>query len=120
MKWFWATGRISKQKYLQFRDQKYLEYSQFKLMTLQTFGVISARQVRQAWKSQKQEHNPYSFVRDIQREGRITKEEAALLRKSVFYEQKQQKQSEKAAQHEQNISALKSGQSFERGRERSR
>lgn len=107
LKWYYATGRVSRRKYLQLRDQKYLEYSKFKLVTLQVFGVLSHRQVKYAIKHQKQGKSPYELVNSLQREGRITKEEAKELRFKVFGEVKQAERQEKEASDRQAIANFK-------------
>lgn len=84
LKYYRAIGRISRRKYLQLRDQKYLEYNTFKLVTLQVFGVLSARQVRYAMKQQRKEESPYKMVNELERNGIIDKDTAQDLRLNVY------------------------------------
>ncbi len=86
LKYYRATGKISRQKYLQLRDQKYLEYNKFKLVTLQVFGVLSARQVKYAMRQQKKQTSPYKMVNELERNGVIDKETAEGLRLNVYKE----------------------------------
>lgn len=91
LKWYRATGRISHRKYLQLRDQKYLEYNKFQLEILRGFGVLSGKQVKHAYKYQQMKENPYLIVRELEKAGKINGEEAKQIARSLYGEQKKVK-----------------------------